>query len=358
MTDLTARVAVAYADLPGWDADDHRAALGAFLVTVPLLAPSDAYPASLMQRIGVAAADAWRAVENQAARQFFEQHFVPHRVSPAGLNGFVTGYYEPVLPGARNRSAAFPVAIYKRPPDLINVVSEADRGASAVPFTHLRRTATGTEPYATRADIETGALAGQGLELLYLADPVDAFFLQVQGSGLITFGDGTSLRVTYDGKNGHPYTSIGRVLIERGLVSALEMTLDTLATWLRANPDQAAAVMRENKSYVFFRALTGADARAPQGVMGVTLTEGRSLAVDTAFQTLGMPVFLHAPTLADDKGAAGFNRLMIAQDVGSAIKGPERGDIYFGSGPAAGARAGVTKHTCSFFSLLPERWVP
>lgn len=348
-------VPVGYADMTGWKADDHRAALRAFLVTGNAIKPPGHMPARDLDRLRLAAEVAVKTLDSHAARAFFEHNFVPYRAARGGVRGFVTGYYEPVLQGAREPSASFPVPLYKRPPDLINVVDEADRGAAAVPLTHLRRTVAGTEPYATRAEIETGALSGQGLELLYLAGTVDAFFLQVQGSGLVVFEDGTSVRVAYDGKNGHPYTSIGKVLIERGLLSSAEMTLETLAAWLRADPDRARPVMRENKSYVFFRALTGTEAHAPQGVLGAPLTAGRSLAVDTAYHTLGLPVFLQVPELEDDNGVAGFNRLMIAQDVGSAIQGAERGDIYFGSGPAAGARAGVTKHACTFFALLPKQ---
>ena len=366
MSDPAAHTTVAFADLPGWGDDDHRPALAAFLATFASLKPSAVYPGAMLEPLGRSAVDAWHAedgpIVRQAARQFFERYFEPHRIGSGGLQGFVTGYYEPELKGARTWSPEYPVPLYKRPPDLINVVSEADRGAAIVPYTHLRRTVTGVEPYATRADIELGALSGQALELVFLADPVEAFFLQVQGSGLVQFDDDTSLRVTYDGKNGHPYTSIGKVLIERGLFSAQAMTLDALGEWLRANPGQATEVMRENKSFVFFRALSGAEAQAPQGVLGAPLTEGRSLAVDPAFHQLGLPIFLHAPSLPDDNGAPptkpAFNRLMIAQDVGSAIKGPGRGDIFFGSGPAAGARAGVTKHACTFFALLPKRAAP
>jgi membrane-bound lytic murein transglycosylase A len=352
-------VPVDYAELPGWKVDDQLAALRAFLVTCQSLTPSDDCPGNVLGPLKLAADMAAQASDIQVARTFFEQYFVPYRVSRDGsAQGFVTGYFEPVLQGARWPSPAFLVPLYRRPPDLINVVDEASRGAAAVPFTHVRRTSTGCEPYATRAEIEAGALAGQGLELVYLADAVDAFFLQVQGSGLIECVDGTTMRLTYDGKNGHPYTSIGKVLIEQGVISAQDMTLDVLSTWLRAHPQRAPSIMRENKSYVFFRALTGAESNEAHGVMDAPLSEGRSLAVDTAYHRLGLPIYLHSPALKDDNSGTSFSRLMIAQDVGSAIKGPERGDIYFGSGQVAGARAGVTKHACSFFALLPAGVLP
>src|SRR5690606_15085114 len=160
------------------------------------------------------------------ARRFFERNFVPHRVEHPAGQGLLTGYYEPVLDGSRERQGPFEVPIYQRPPDLVNLVGEAERGALADGLTHARETASGPVPYATRADIENGALEGQDLELLWLADPVDAFFLHVQGSGRIRLENGETVRITYDGKNGHPYTSIGRHLIDAGLMPAETMSLD------------------------------------------------------------------------------------------------------------------------------------
>lgn len=221
-------------------------------------------------------------------------------------------------------------------------------------FTHMRRTADGLEPYATRADIENGALSGQGLEIFWLADAVDAFFLHVQGSGVIALPDGTQTRVAYDGKNGHPYTSIGRYLIDEGLFPADLMTLDALKDWLRANPRLAPGVLQQNRSFVFFRELTGEDAKSPVGVEEIPLTPGRSLAVDTGFHAIGLPVYVVAPTLTHANPPDSFQRLMVAQDVGSAIRGPERGDLYFGTGDEAGRLAGGTKHPGTFYVLLPD----
>lgn len=197
-------------------------------------------------------------------------------------------------------------------------------------LTHARKTTAGTEPYATRSDIDKGALAAHGLEFVYLADDVEKFFLQVQGSGRIVFHDGTSMRVSYDGKNGHPYTSIGRYLIDKGLLAADKISLAALGNWLRArNPALARNVMWQNKSYVFFRELTGA-AAGPLGVLDLPLTPGRSLAIDPRFHDLGLPIHIAAPTLPQPNGATGLARLVVAQDVGSAIKGPERGDLWLG----------------------------
>jgi membrane-bound lytic murein transglycosylase A len=236
----------------------------------------------------------------------------------------------------------------------VNLVADSERGAKADALTHARKTATGTEPYVTRAQIEEGALSGQGLELVWLEDPVDAFFLHVQGSGMIAFADGTAARITYDGKNGHPYTSVGRYLIDAGLFPADQMSLDALKEFLKADRARGIAAMRQNKSYIFFRELTGEAAASALGAMEIPLSDHRSLAVDTRYHDLGTPVYVVSPSLTHAGRDHGFYRLMVAQDVGSAIRGPERGDIFFGTGDDAGAKAGCTKHPGNFFVLLPE----
>ncbi len=288
------------------------------------------------------------------ARRFFETYFTPHRVVHELSQGLLTGYYEPVLAGSRLQSGAYQIPVYRRPPDLVNLFDEAMRGTTGAALTHARMTPTGPEPYATRAEIERGALSGRSLEILYLADPVEAFFMHVQGSGLVELTDGTSVRLTYDGKNGHPYTSIGRRLVESGAFTAEEVTMDVLGQWLRADPDRGRRLMWENASYVFFRELGEAEGQSALGVMGVPLTPGRSLAVDAGVHALGTPIYVVAPELTHTAEGGPFQRLMIAQDVGSAIRGPERGDVYFGSGSDAGRRAGITRHAGNFFVLLPR----
>lgn len=350
---------VTYADLPGWKQDDHLAALKAFLRSCEtVIAAAETGDGKAGGELAPALAKVCAAAQSlarptrAAARAFFEQHFVPHRVVRKQGHGFLTGYYEPVLSGSRKPQGRFRTPIYKRPPDLVNVVSETQRASKSAGYTHLRKTAKGTEPYPTRAEIEQGALKGQGLELLYLADPVDAFFMQVQGSGRIKLTDGSSVRVNYDGKNGHPYTSVGRYLVDKGYMKKDEVTLQSLRRWLRADPERGKKAMWQNASFVFFRELKGEGALGPLGALGVPLTPGRSLAVDPAFHPLGAPVYVTAPSLKIS-AERGFKRLMVAQDVGSAIKGPERGDIYFGSGEKAGRLAGTTQHAGSFFVLLP-----
>jgi len=349
-----------FADLSGWQDDDHLAAFEAFLKSCDrMIQDSSAAPkgskASLKALANVCrAAKALKNPTKATVQQFFESQFVPHRVAHKGANGLLTGYYEPALKGSRKPQGRFKIAIYRRPPDLVNVVPETKRGAKGHRFTHMRKTAAGLVPYLTRAQIEQGALAGQGLELLYLADPVDAFFMHIQGSGRIDLTDGKSIRISYDGKNGHPYSSIGKYLIKTRQLRAKKVTLQSLRKWLRADRARGQKVMWKNKSFIFFRELHGLEAEGALGAMSVTLTSGRSLAVDTAYHTLGTPIFVSAPRLKHASKKGGFSRLMIAQDVGSAIKGPERGDIYFGSGSKAGRLAGITNHPGNFFVLLPD----
>jgi membrane-bound lytic murein transglycosylase A len=361
---------VTFSALPGWEQDDPLAALKAFrksakpIEAVAKLASAttkttrapEALLAAGRKALAIAEAD----LTPSAAKAFFEQHFTPHRVVHDGAEGLLTGYYEPVIEGSRTQTAKFNIPVLRRPADLENLVAEWERGALAHGLTHARRTPSGLEPYATRSEIEQGALAGQGLEILWLADPVDSFFMHIQGSGRIRFPDGEMVRVTYNGKNGHPYTSIGRYLIDAGLFPADQMSLDALKVWLSADAERGRDVMRQNKSYVFFRELEGEEAGSPLGTQDIPHSDGRSLAVDTAFYAIGTPVFVSAPTLthatpAGDAKTGGFNRLMIAQDVGSAIRGPERGDIYFGSGDEAGRLAGITKHPGSYYVLVPRQ---
>jgi membrane-bound lytic murein transglycosylase A len=360
-TDLTFEP-VSFCDLPSWAQDDHAAAFRAFRNTcelstgvgngnhaaggvAPLLALANASESDKLSR---------GRLTRAAARAFFETYFTPHRVLHVGPRGLLTGYYEPVLNGTRKPEGRFRYPIYRRPPDLVNLIEESMRGAEGMTLTHARRTKNGLQPYPTRAEIESGALKGRGLELVYVTDPVAAFFMHIQGSGRIRLPDGTTIRLSYDGKNGHPYSSIGRHLIETGQLAADRVSLQRLAEWLKADPDRGQKVMWHNASFVFFRELEGVQAKAPLGVFDVPLTPGRSLAVDASVHAIGTPIYVSAPTLLHALPGGPWHRLMIAQDVGSAIKGPERGDIFFGSGRAAGRRAGATKHAGNFFVLLPR----
>ena len=355
---------VTFAELPDWAQDDHLAAFKAFLrscerVIARARAPGDGKapqrsPRPLVAVCGEARRAAGEIASKDKARAFFEARFTPNAVVKKGQAGLLTGYYEPLLEGSRTRTDKYRTPIYKRPPDLVNVVDDTRRGALRPgALTHVRKTATGTEPYYTRAEIEGGALKGKRLELLYFADPVDVFFMQIQGSGRVRLTDGTMVRVHYDGKNGHPYSSIGRYLTEKALFAADRMSMSALADWLRADPERGKRVMWQNTSFVFFREIKD-ETGAPLGAMRVALTAERSLAIDTAYHALGTPIYVAVPTMKHVPKGSPFNRLMVGQDVGSAIRGPERGDIYFGSGDGAGKLASTTKHPGKFFVLVPN----
>jgi membrane-bound lytic murein transglycosylase A len=362
---------VTFADLPGWERDDHLAALQTFLKSCgrviararDSVGETDSKgpqvpPAALAAVCTKAIAQADEITTKEAARAFFEENFTPSAVVKGGQASLLTGYYEPVLIGSRTPGGLYQTPIYKRPPDLVNVVDDTRRGAlKAGELTHVRKTATGTEPYFTRAEIDGGALKGKDLELLYFADPVEVFFMQIQGSGRVKLTDGTTVRVHYDGKNGHPYSSIGRYLIEKAILAADRMSMAALAQWLRADPDRGRKVMWQNSSYVFFREIKD-DVGSPLGAMRVPLTPERSLAIDPSYHALGTPIYLNVPTMKHVPRASPFNRLMVGQDVGSAIRGPERGDIYFGSGEEAGKLAGGTRYTGRFFVLVPNSPTP
>jgi membrane-bound lytic murein transglycosylase A len=352
-------IPVSFAELPGWAQDDHLSAYKAFLASCQAVIDrsnpargAKASPRALAEMCRFAQASAGKMTK-AGARLFFETHFKPKRVDQKIKEGLLTGYYEPLLHGSRTPTAEYKAPIYRRPPDLVNMVAESERGAKSASYTHMRQTSDGLKPYPTRAEIEQGALAGQGLELLYFRDNVDVYFLQVQGSGRVELPNGDKIRISYDGKNGYPYTSIGRELIDAGTFTPDNMSLKSLANWLKADRKRAEPVMWKNQSYVFFRELKGDEADSAKGALGSPLHTGRSLAIDTSYHALGLPIYVSSQELKHATGDGGFHRLMIAHDVGSAIKGPERGDIFFGSGDKAGRVAGVTKHPGNFYILEP-----
>jgi membrane-bound lytic murein transglycosylase A len=282
-----------------------------------------------------AVCDRARAVppgDDAAARLFFESAFQPYGISAdGGAIGLFTGYYEPEVAGSLSETRLYKYPLYRRPPDLPDGPSRA---------------------YFTRAQIERGALAHRHLELLWLADPIDVFFLHIQGAGRVRLPDGQVIRVTYAGKNGRPYVPIGRVLVDRGEMTLDQVSMQSIRAWLVAHPDQAGALMDQNPSYVFFREIHGvaADEGAP-GSLGAPLTPRRSLAVDKAYVPLGAPVWIDTRDTLDGKP---IRRLMFAQDLGGAIRGPVRADIFFGWGPDADAHAGKMRGQGMEFVLLPK----
>jgi membrane-bound lytic murein transglycosylase A len=341
--------------LAGWAEDDHAAAFAAFRRSAEHITAAPPKTRALgvdgMALAAVAhAALAADIHERNAARRFFEKHFVPQTIVAPG---FVTGYYEPTVAARRERVPPFVVPLFRRPDDLVEV-DEAPPGWDPE-YRFARRSGAGIASYFDRAAIEDGALAGRGLELAFVESTVDAFFVHVQGSARLMLEDGTAIRIAFDGKSGHPYTSIGRLAVERGLLAPGEAHKDGLEAWLRQHAEAGRALMRENRSFIFFRETRQAENDGPLGAGGVPLSPGRSLAIDRTLHTMHAPVFVAAPELADfDRPEAPLRRLMIAQDTGSAIVGPARGDLFVGMGAAAGSRAGRIRHAASMLLLTPR----
>lgn len=366
---------VDYAALPGWQDDRLSEAL-------PALRRSCDRLEALAERKG---ADAWlgpgayggtygdwtaicgdlaRAVPESEApdeialRAFLESRLQPYAARYVGADGtprsdgLFTGYYEAELAGAREPSAAFPVPVHALPPDLVSVDLAQSNPDLGGPVPLVGRIDGGTvQPYWTRAEIEDGALAG-GPVLLWAADAVDVHVLHIQGSGRVMLPDGSVERIGYAGNNGHPFRGLGRIMLDRGVVEPGKATMPDIRAWLKANPQAARDIMRENPRYIFFRRIDGGD--GPIGALGVPLTPRRSVAVDPRYVPLTVPLWLDTV----DPDAAPLRRLVVAQDVGSAIKGAVRGDFFWGSGEAALADAGRMKSRGTWYLLLPRARVP
>lgn len=309
-------LALRFTDLDDWALDDHQAALCVFVATCDLIRDPG------WQVACAAAPGAMRT--SDGARQFFETYFRPTAIG--AQPALFTGYYEPDLVGSAARTPRFAWPIYRMPPELVP-----------------------GQVWYGRAEIEDlGLLHGRGLELAWLDDPVEVFFLMVQGSGRVRLQDGNVMRVGYAGKNGRAYVSIGQKLVQRGVFSDADVSAGSVHDWIRANPRAGAALMRENPSYVFFREIKGLpDDVGPIGTMTRPLTPMRSVAVDPAVTPMGAPVWI------EKDGARPIRQLMVAQDTGSAIRGPQRADIFFGTGWAAGEAAGLIKDSGRMVVLLP-----
>lgn len=354
---------VAFADLPGWAEDDHAEALRAFRQSCAM--PAEGGRADVVAKLGkicpgALALPAAEAADRTKARGFFEANFRPFRVQGEQPDGLMTGYFEPELEGSFKPDARFNVPVLRRPDDLVDVVPDTERAAAnaAGKLSSMRQTSAGLVPYYTRAEIDAGALSGRGLAMVYLDSNVDLYLMQVQGSGSIRFADGKTMRIGFDGKNGYPFTGAGSVMIREGIMQRQDLTMQSMRAWLVAHPVEAKRIIEENKSYVFFEEKHLPDgASGPLGGHKTPLTPVRSLAVDPEYHALGSPVYVTVDDLKPD-GKTPFRRLMIAEDVGSAIRGPERGDIFWGTGPAAGEIAGRTKHRGHIYALLPAGLEP
>lgn len=358
---------VDFGGLAGFADDDHLAAFALFAQHAAAILNDRAplrparQPSSALRAVCRRALQAQPRTQAQA-RRFFEAHFAPFQVLPetgAG-RGFVTGYYEPIVAGSPTRSETFTAPILARPDDLVTLTPGERLPGLDPELRAARRLPDGSfAAYPDRAAIESGAIADHATPIIWLADPVEVFFVQVQGSARVILPDGRELRLVYAGRNGHPYSSIGRMLVDSGEVPADDMGLDRVKAWVRSHgqaPGEAgAALMLRNKSYVFFAQKADlADAQGPIGGAGLSLSPLRSIAVDRSHWPYGLPFWLAAELPWQAASVTPFRRLMIAGDTGAAILGPARADIFFGSGAEAGARAGSIRHACDFIVLLPR----
>jgi len=329
---------VGYDTIQGWDADHHAEALIAFIKSCQSPKKTNHAMADLLDnqqwQRACNKAEALPALTRETAKHFFESNFTPYRLTTnRRTEGLLTGYYIPVVNGSLQRTQAYRYPVYAVPPDL-------------------------TRPYFTRKEIEAGALSGKGLELAWFDDPVIPFFIQIQGSGRVRLPDGKMVDVQYADKNGHAYTAIGKVLLDEGKLTKQEVTMDGIKKWLREHPQEAPDIMNRNASYVFF-SLADAE-RLPKGSQGIPLTPERSLAIDHTVLPYGLPVFVQTLQQFNDEVTQRFEKLLITQDRGGAIKGPLRGDIFFGQGADAGDVAGDQKFKGWWTVLIPteEKNIP
>jgi membrane-bound lytic murein transglycosylase A len=322
--------------LEGWSADDQGAAFGSFLKSCAAILsggrPSrEARPVyGRLYRVCVKAKAAGPLSAGKA-RAFFEANFHPVRIVPHGEpGGFFTGYYETVMDGSLQKTAEFDVPIYAMPRD--PALARADRAA-----------------------IENGLLRGKGLEIVWLKDPVDAFFAQIQGSARVQLAGGETMRIGYAGRNGLPYTAVGKFLIDRGIYTRDEMSMDKIREFMEAHPKEGHELRLKNRSYVFFKTIPLGKEEHAGGGQGVELTPYRSVAIDRSIHTYGTPIWIDAMLpIASEKPDTPFRHLAIAQDTGTAIVGPARADIFFGSGENIGTVAGRIKQFGTFVMLVPN----
>jgi membrane-bound lytic murein transglycosylase A len=353
-------------DIIGWASDDHVQAYKAFRVSCASIAaqknpPEDSKALGASLREPCRAAKVREITDDAKARTFFEENFLPLQISRLGEDaGFVTGYYEPILEGSRTQTDVYNVPVYRRPSNLF--VRGFKQDAPSLPnkgqvFRKIGRRKL--VPYYDRAEIEDGAIAGRGLEICWLKSQTDLLFAQIQGSARIHVEDGPTIRINYDAHNGYPYTAVGRILIDRGIIPKEQMSMQKIREWMDQNPDGATELRRQNRAYVFFREVPLSDKDEPVGAQGVPLTPGRSIAVDNSLHVYGTPFFIEGELpIQSEQSKTPFRRLMVAQDTGSAITGPARADIYYGAGAEAGRVSGRIRHNLRFVMLVPKSLDP
>jgi membrane-bound lytic murein transglycosylase A len=347
---------VTFASLAGWAADDHGAAFRSFRRSCSEIIAEGAAFARPVAHAGKR--EHWVEICDRSSsasdpREFFETHFLPFRVideqRPAGL---FTGYFEPEVDGSRTPDNTYTVPIYGKPEDLVAFDA---RQQKKIGLSYGRLMGGKPKAYLTRREIEEGALAGQGLEIFWLKNWADAFFIHVQGSGRVRLQDGSVARLAFAAKSGRPYTGIGGLLVEKGIITREDMSMQSLRRWMDSEPQAARELMWQNESFIFFREIELQDPNlGALGAQGVQLTPLRSIAVDRSLWVFGTPVWLDTKSPSGEGAALeDFRKLLVAQDTGSAIKGAARGDVFWGFGDEAGMPAGHMKSPGTMTVLLP-----
>lgn len=351
-----------FSSLPGWSDDSPAAAFAAFRRSALHAVGNKPYKSG---SLGLTHADftpAYADAKSESgylsdvdARHFFEKWFRPVEIMDADGAALVTGYYEPEVRVSRRPESGYRFP-FLRPPENLVKVPDPDNPPQGIPagYAFMLEQEAGVACCPDREAIETGAFDDKGLEIAWASSRVDVFFAHVQGCARLLFPDGIVSRITYSAKSGHPFTGIGRLLVERGEIPADQISMASIRAWLAAHPERADGLMRENRSFIFFREAEVDDDRlGPVAAAKVPLEPGRSLAVDRRIHTFGTPIQVIAPDLKDFDTDRPFARLMIAQDTGTAIVGPVRGDLFAGSGPLAGDKAGAIRNAARFVILAP-----
>ncbi|MBB3964445.1 murein transglycosylase A [Rhizobium metallidurans] len=355
--------AIGFDDLEGWRDDDPSSLFEAMETcrhhieeTKPYRTGSLGLTSADLLDLLQAARDT-RPMSASEARSFFETHCRPFAIRRTdGEPGFVTAFYEPEIAVSARPDDEYRFPFYRRPDDLIDL-DDQNRPATmdtSYMFGRLREGTIG--PYLDRAAIDKGALEGQGLEIAWAKSKVDVFFVHVQGAARLRYPDGRTGRITYAAKAGHPFSAIGKLLIDLGEIDRVNISMQSIRHWLAINPDRVDDILAHNRSYIFFREVeVDNEAAGPVAAAKVPLIAGRSLAVDRMIHTFGFPFYIQSQSLLHLQGGKPFQRLMLALDTGSAIIGPARGDIFTGSGDAAGELAGTVRHYADFAILIPNK---
>jgi membrane-bound lytic murein transglycosylase A len=353
---------VGFDELPGWQSDDPSPIWPAMVDCLAYLRNTKPYRTG---SLGLSASDLIPLLESAAgtapataaeARSFFQAHCRAFQVVPLQGSGLVTAFYEPEVEVSAVPDADYRYPFYARPHDLVDV-TDANRPAEMdAAYAFALDDGDGLRPYPDRKAIDCGYLENKGLEIAWAKSKVDVFFAHVQGAARLRYPDGHLSRITYAAKAGHPFSGIGRHLIDLGEIPERDISMQSIRTWLAEHPERIDEILWHNRSYIFFREVDVPDlSRGPIAAAKVPLVAGRSLAVDRNIHTFGFPFFVHAPGLTRLDAGRDFARLMLALDTGSAIVGPARGDIFTGSGPEAGDMAGAVRNAADFYILVPKQ---